>query len=157
MIIIKPNMLFPILISGRISSPHLMSGRFVTTSHARPKGIRSVRKSDIIVATVKKLVCKNNHGTDWNSLKSKVKRFPSWESWEGVLVRLDVWHQLAWWNLRTHTRLLYRLKRLPMACLATQTGTPQDRIDQISVYLGQRKRSTNVLHSATTVMLLPQQ
>ena len=90
MIIIKPNMLFPILISGRFSSPHLMSGRFVTTSHARPKGIRSVRKSDIIVATVKKLVCKNSHGTDWNSLKSKVKLFPSWESWEGVLVRLDV-------------------------------------------------------------------
>ena len=98
MIIIKPNMLFPILISGRFSSPHLMSGRFVTTSHARPKGIRSVRKSDIIVATVKKLVCKNSHGTEWNAIKSKVKLFPSWECWEGVVVRLDVWHQLAWWT-----------------------------------------------------------
>ena len=31
MIINKPNIVFPILISGRFSSPHLISGRFLKT------------------------------------------------------------------------------------------------------------------------------
>ena len=89
MIIIKPDIFsHPNLGSFFRPSPNLRS--LSQNSHAGPNGIRSLRESDVILATVKKLVCKNSHGTDWNSFKSTVKLFSSWESWEGVLVRLDV-------------------------------------------------------------------